>query len=210
MKYAQYGEEAHIRKFFYSKENGVCVDVGAADGIRYSNSRMLIQELGWKGILVEPNINFYNSLENLYSNADGIHLMNNAVYNKIGVMPFYEFGDSEHAQVSTLSKEFKKRVEAKHSDLGKYKDPVDIDVITLETVLSKAMAIFGNVDFLSVDCEGVDMEVIQSNNWNRYRPRLVCVEHSMPKDELNKFMESNRYEFLLSTIGNSFYKNKEI
>jgi len=201
MRYAQYGEESIILDFFGQDSTGTVVDVGAADGIRYSNSRYLI-ELGWSGVLVEPHPTYFDKINELYKDIDSVTTINAAVYSEEGEMPFYVYGRDEHAQVSTLSKEFKERVVNVHGDKFE-ENPTMVNVIRLSTVLQEA----GKVDFLSVDCEGVDMEVIKSNDWDLYRPTLVCVEHSMPKSELHEFMNSVNYTFLRETQGNTFFKD---
>ena len=200
MRYAQYGEESIILDFFGQDSKGIVVDVGAADGIRYSNSRHLI-ELGWSGVLVEPHPTYFDKINELYKDTDSVTTINAAVYSEEGEMPFYVYGRDEHAQVSTLSKEFKERVVKVHGDKFE-ENPTMVSVIRLSTVLQEA----GKVDFLSVDCEGVDMDVIRSNDWDLYRPSLVCIEHSMPKEELHEYMNSVGYTFLQATAGNSFFK----
>ena len=200
MFYSQYEEDVLIRDFFKNKEKGVLIDVGAADGIRYSNSRHFITELGWRGTLVEPHPNYFESLRSLYADSKDITLLQCAVGAEAGKAPFYLFGRDEHAQVSTLSSDFKDRVISVHGN--KYEaEPLIVDVLTLEDILSKTE----HVDFLSIDCEGIDMLVLQSNDWQLYRPKLVCVEHSMPMHELHNFMISANYNFLTSTIGNSIF-----
>ncbi len=205
MNYSQYGEEIVINNFFRNKKEGFCVDVGAADGVRFSNSRHLIESMEWTALLVEPHPTYFRQLSRLYKNNERVSLENIAVYSTSGEMPFYLYGHDEHAQVSTLSKNFKERVCDKHGD--KYeKKPILVQVRTLEKILK----VLPQVDFLSVDCEGVDMEVLKSNNWDEFRPTLVCVEHSMPKTELDSFMKSVGYVVHQRTIGNSFFIKDEI
>lgn len=204
MMYAQYGEESIILDFFGQDSKGKVVDVGAADGIRYSNSRYLINDLGWSGVLVEPHPTYFDKIKELYKDADAVTTINAAVYSEEGEMPFYVYGRDEHAQVSTLSKDFKEKVAKVHGD--KFEEhPTIVNVIKLSTILQDV----GKVDFLSIDCEGVDMEVIKSNDWDLYRPSLVCVEHSMPKEELHGYMNSVGYRFLQATVGNSFFKGEK-
>ena len=206
MYYSQYGEENVINAYFNNRSEGLCIDVGAADGIRYSNSRYLIESLGWSATLVEPHPTYYINLQKLYNNNDKIKLLNYAVYAKAGTMPFYLYGHDEHAQVSTLSDSFKEKVCVAHGD--KYEEePEIVNVVTLESILATETR--RPVDFLSIDCEGVDMEVLMSNNWEKYRPSLVCVEHSMPKHELDDYAQSISYSLLCRTAGNSFFIKKE-
>ena len=208
-KYSQGKEERIIRRFFNDMSKGTVVDVGAADGEINSNSRFLIERLGWQGVLVEPNPEFYQKLSLLYGKNENITIMNNAVYNESGTIPFYMYGEGDTMQASTLSNKFKKRVEEKHGD--KYRTPIDVSCIGLDVVLSKAKFNWqrpqNNIDFLTIDCEGVDMEVLESNNWNKHRANLVCIEKSMEKKVLNKYMAKQKYSFITESNENMFYVN---
>ena len=199
--YSQYDEETVLDSFFNKKQNGLCVEVGAADGVDNSNSRYLIESFNWSAVLVEPHPNFFDSLKSLYKNTDRITLLNMAIHTKKGAMPFYLYGRDVGAQISTLSKEFKQHSIALYGN--KYEDePIIVDVEPLESVLKN----IPKVDFLSVDCEGVDMEVLKSNDWTLYRPSLLCVEHvHLPEAELVGFMSSVGYRIYDRTPGNMFF-----
>lgn len=203
-RYSQYGEETVLDKFFQHKTNGFVVDVGAADGTRYSNSRYLIETLDWSGILVEPHPVFYQKIETLYANNNKVRHKNAAVHDVCGHMPFYVYGMNglEPAQVSTLSTTFKDKVITLYGN-GYEAQPIDVETITLQK-LFEAFEV-AECDFLSVDCEGNDINVLKSNNWGIVRPSLICVEHSMPQQELDQFMSDKRYKLYTRTIGNSFY-----
>jgi len=203
MNYSQYGEESILKSFFEEDTVGFVVDVGAADGIRYSNSRYLIEDLGWSGLLVEPHPTFFDKIKSLYEDNNTVSVLNAAVYSKEGEMPFYVYGRDEHAQVSTLSKTFKDKVTTIHGDKFEV-EPTQVRVVKLSSILEE----LDHVDFLSIDCEGVDMEVLRSNDWEKYRPSLVCVEHSMPRSTLHEYMSSVGYTFVEATEGNSFFKLK--
>lgn len=199
--YSQYGEERVLRDFFGDKTEGFVVDVGAMDGQTYSNSRDLIENKGWKGVLVECHPQFFADLEKLYKGNDDIALKNVACYNEEKVLDFYMYSEGVHASVSTVSEEFKQRVINAHGD--KFKpEAVQVQAVRLETILSECE----KVDFLSIDCEGVDMEVLESNDWTKYRPSLVCVEHSMSHEELHQFMSKINYSVYDKTAGNTFFK----
>lgn len=198
-RYSQYGEENVIDSFFKGKKNGYVVDVGAADGKTNSNSRYLIESHEWNGLLVEPHPSYFKSLTDLYENNGKVKLRNVAVFNKAGILPFFEYGSDSEGQVSTLSPEFKNKVTNMHGNL--YKDPINVNVVNLKDILIDSP----HIDFLTIDCEGVDLEVIESNDWEKYRPSLLCIEHSMPKDILDALMAKYNYKLLTRTAGNSFF-----
>jgi hypothetical protein len=115
------------------------------------------------------------------------------------------YGRDKHAQISTLSEGFRDRAAKIHGN--KYLAPVEVACKPLGIVL-KEYSCPTNIDFLSIDCEGLDMEVLQSMDWNTYNVRLVCVEHSMSKSDLHAYMNSVGYTFYEETIGNSFFEKE--
>jgi len=199
--FSQYGEERVINNFFSGKTGGLVVDVGAMDGETYSNSRDLIINYNWKAVLVEPHPDFFSALEKLYSNNDDVIIKNLACYHEEKVLDFYVYSDGKESCVSTVSSDFKERVIKAHGDKFKA-ESVKVQSVRLEKILSECE----KIDFLSIDCEGVDMEVLSSNNWSKYRPSLICIEHSMSHEELHQFMSKINYSVYDKTAGNTFFK----
>ena len=202
--YSQYNEEDFLLKYFNNKNNGILIDIGAADGKTNSNSRYLLEFLNWSGILIEPHPEYYKLLFDLYNGNNNIKLYNIGIYNKEVVLPFYRFGTVEEGQVSTFSESFKTRVEGHHDN--KYSESINIECNTIANIL-KQNNLF-DIDFMTLDCEGLDMEVLDSNEWDTFRPKLICIEHSMDKTTLSNFMSSKNYIKIHETIGNSFYETK--
>ena len=201
--YSQYGEEEILLRFFGGKRDGVVVEVGACDGLTYSNSRFLIHDLAWRGLLVEPHPEFFSTLEKIYGNDDKVSIRNVACFDEETTVDFHIFSEGIDSCGSTMSEEFKQRMIDAHGDKFK-KEPIKVQTVTLNSLLSE----YDHVDFLSVDCEGVDMKVLSSNDWSKNRPSLVCVEHSMDESELSSFIESVDYVLYDKTNGNTFFKEK--
>jgi FkbM family methyltransferase len=83
----------------------------------------------------------------------------------------------------------------------------EITVTTLAQVLSENLT-DDSIDFLSVDAEGNDLEVLKGNNWEKYRPNFVLVEANKGASEIVSFMESQNYLYLLSNGVNAFFIDK--
>jgi len=191
----QYGELAIIDKKFPPIDPSVMgasynhvVEIGAADGIDNSNSFDLLQRHNWAALLVEPHPGYFMDLIKLYNDDLRVRLANYAV---AGMTTRRRLGLDGQCSSFVHSK------------------PISIEVqcVTL-TELLDLYKIRKDFEFLSIDCEGLDMEVLASLNWHRYRPQLVCVEHSMPKSDLHAFMESVNYKFYATTLGNTFFESQ--
>lgn len=120
-------------------------------------------------------------------------------------------GDDRPGQSSTLSEKFKQYIIDRESSwegsyINRYEDtPAIVDCVTLKSVLKDTP----KVDFLSIDTEGVDMEVLKSNDWELYRPSLICSElMSMPEKDIVQFMSSVGYKTYTKTQDNIFFQKK--
>jgi len=204
---SQYNEEQIIINFFQRKKDGFLVDIGAVDGVINSNSRFLIQHLEWSGLLVEPNPETFKKLSNLYIDLnDKIKLENVAIFNEEKQnVDFHIYGDDViDSQGSTISDEFRQRVIIQTGD--KYTKTIKTQTITLKTLFA-SNNIKDEFDFLSVDCEGTDYEVLVSNDWDVYRPKLLCFEASINVDKVEDLLRDNDYVIHDRTVGNIFYKD---
>lgn len=200
--YSQYGEEQILSQFFGDKKNGFLVDIGAMDGITYSNSRYLIENNSWSGILVEPHPEYFQNLQRIYGDNHNIALLNYGCFNIETELDFYLYSTGIDGSVSTISQDFKEHITNRHGD--KYKEIIKINTMTLNNVIKDC----DHIDFLSIDVEGVDMEVLSSNDWAKNRPSLVCIEHSMDINILNEFMDNINYVKYAETGGNTFFVGK--
>jgi len=204
--YSQKGEDLIIEKYIGSKKRGYYVDVGAHNPHKYNNTKRFYEK-GWKGINIEPNPLLYKKF--VEQRKRDINL-NIGIGEKSGVADFYEL---QPDSLSTFSKkEMASKVELGYVLQKKYK----IKVVSLKNILNKISN--QKIDFISVDTEGLDLEVLKSNDWIRYRPTLVCVEtadftqeisgkNNNKKKQINNLMQANNYKELYSNGLNTIYKD---
>jgi FkbM family methyltransferase len=164
--FSQHGEDRFILEFFNKKTDGFYLDIGASHPYRISNTYLLYKN-GWAGITVEP-IPRLGALHRKWRPRD--ELMPVAVGNDTGVLKFFEMTPSV---LSTLDA----RVAADHVKDGQaviYKT-YDIEVKTIELILKNANST-KHIDFISIDIEGLDSEILSQIDLVTYKPSLVCVE----------------------------------
>jgi FkbM family methyltransferase len=86
--------------------------------------------------------------------------------------------------------------------LGQAPNEHVVTAITLSTLLDRYLKTNQEIDFLSVDVEGLDLQVLRSNDWAKYRPTLVVVESygtgaaSLTNGEVYTYMESKGYKLI--------------
>ena len=207
MKYertSQYDECAMLAVHFLERPSGYFVDIGAADGILYSNTLNFINN-NWSGILVEPCRHFITTLNENYTNHPRINIFDGAVSNFDGITEFYVWEEGKDSQISTIVYEQYESI--KNSDWwidGEFTDKYNVNVITPSSLLKKFNAP-KYIEFVDIDAEASEMNILNHWPWDEYEVELFCIEFSMGKDILNNFMKKKGYFLWLQTAGNHFY-----
>lgn len=199
--YSQHGEDLVIDKLLQHKQKGIYVDVGAYDPIRLSNTYRFYKR-GWRGINIEPNaLNFKKFLSVRKRDTN----LNCGVGTVEKDMLFYML---ENDALATFSqKEADHYIECGYSITGKERVPVR----KLATIFNKYLK-GEQIDFMSIDTQGKDMEVLRSNDWKKYRPRVICIEtfrspdHPTPEsDMIHRFLAEKGYKKHGDVRLNSFF-----
>ncbi len=148
------------------KLDGFYVDVGAYHPINSSNTYFFYLQ-GWRGINIDARPGSMTQFNTLRPRDTNLEL---GVSNRKGELPFYivEGGPS----INSFSRDFLAEV----GMLDHVRQEIKVPVWTLTDILDKYLPAGQSIDFLTVDVEGFDLNVLRSNDWSKYRPRLVVVE----------------------------------
>lgn len=145
--YAQMGEDLVVDHYLGEQQTGYYVDIGAYEPIYLSNT-YLFYKRGWKGVCVEPNALIAGEYREMRPN------------------------DTFFTEACGVG-ELKFKLSDEHSSLSK----VSTEGVSIKSrPLADYMALLPRVDLLSVDCEGMELDVLKSNDWGTYRPTMVVVE----------------------------------
>jgi FkbM family methyltransferase len=177
---------------------GKVLDIGAYDGVVFSNSRALIEK-GWSGVLIEPSpIVFSQLIQNTEAYQDRVTLVNGAVVS--GDSGFVTFYDSMGDAISGY--------DPAHLDKwdGHLKwRPFILQTINLVALLDKIGTEF---DFVTIDTEGTNMELLKAMPWSDMPTvKMVCVEYDNRAMEMVKHMEDNGF-FLVHRNGENLIFQK--
>lgn len=209
--FSQKGEDLIINKIFKNKKRGFYIDIGAYHPQINSNTKFFYDK-GWRGINIEPNparIKLF--LENRKKDIN----LNIGVGITKKKATFYELDANG---LSTFSK---KEADAMIKIGHKLKKKIKVQAYKLEDIMKKYVK--SQVDFLSVDTEGLDLEVLKSNNWKKYRPKILCVEtldfadlltstinDSSKEEMITRYLEKNGYKKYLNNGLNTIYIESRI
>jgi FkbM family methyltransferase len=164
--YSQDGEDLIIDRFLEGKSSGYYVDIGAHHPVRYSNTYLFYRR-GWCGINVDAMPGSMKSFSRVRPRDVNIEC---GVAGSAGTLEYHRFNEPA---LNTFNV-----AEAKIKNKPPYclVDKVNVEVNRLDSLLQKYLPPGQLIDFLSVDVEGLDEEVLRSNDWTRFRPRLVLAE----------------------------------
>lgn len=191
--YSQHREDLIVDKLLGYKENGFYVDVGACDPVR-SNNTMRFYKKNWSGVNIEPNS---SCLEKFASTRQGDINLNIGIGSEVSSGIFYSFLPSTR---STFSEEIANELIEKGLTL---KEKNEVEIWPLSLVFEKYGA-DKEIDLLSVDTEGYDYQVIKSNDWNRFKPSVICIE-SDGNDKAHRYLIDLGYKMVAGTSDNSIY-----
>lgn len=202
---SQTGEDLIIESLLPQKKDGFYVDIGANHPIKFNNT-FLFHNKGWSGINIEPNPS-RAWLFKLFRRND-INLSIGIGAQKSN-MDFYVF------KVNTLST-FDKKSADEYQRMGhRLKKVINIPILPLRDVLNKHCDANKEIDIMSIDTEGLDMEVLKSNDWKKFRPHFIILETleyregntgKKLNDVYDKYMSEIGYSKVADTHINTIYE----
>jgi FkbM family methyltransferase len=190
--YSQYGDDLVIDALLGCKKNGVYIDVGANDPVELSNTYRFYKR-GWRGIAVEPNPNL---CQKFTLKRPGDEVINKGIGTKSGFATFYVI--SPHS----LSSFDKKDADRNCRMFGaKITSEVDVYISPLATITAK----YKNADLMSIDVEGRELDVINSNDWSKNRPKVITMEIYYNGDLLKQMMEKLNYKLIYTNKADGIF-----
>lgn len=180
----------HISKGFY-------VDVGANHADLHSVTK-LYYDKGWQGINIEPNPILYKQLQQKRRRDINLNI---GVSDRNGKLSFRTYPNQDG--LSTFSDVIKKL----HEDDGYEYEDSDVQVKTLSSIL-KAQKVT-QIDFMKIDVEGYEVEVIQGGDWEKYRPKVVVVEATV-RHQLDPLMKKLEYRLEFFDGLNNYYVDNRL
>lgn len=184
--YSQEGEDLVLERLL-NKKVGFYVDVGAHHPFRYSNTYKLFQN-GWIGINIDASPETINLFKKHRPKDINLNL---GVSNCEGELEFYQFKDGAY---NTFSSDIAKDI--LNSNISKLNRKFLVPVKKLATILQENLPFEQTIDVMSVDVEGLDLQVLMSNDWDKFKPKIILVE--LHWKSVAEVIQSKHYEYLSS------------
>lgn len=181
MYHGQRHEDAIIEQYFPNGYIGGCIDVGATDGV-YINNTLHFEENGWYALCIEPNPQYYNQLERNRNVTLNVAVSD---YNEdFGTFTLVNLDGNEEA-ISALKLD--DRLLKAHSHFNIIIRPISCDIRTLDYCIEHYYK-YDKIDFLSIDTEGTELDVLKGFDINKWQPRLIMVENNYNDSDIEEYL----------------------
>ena len=173
--YAQVFQDLFALWHLQSKRQGTFVEVGAGDGVNLSNTYLLEKEYAWKGLLVEPNPQFHTQIETSRSAA----LDRRCVTGTTGETVTLNCTDKpEFSRIERSAPDI-------HDEAGTRNiiSQIEQTSVCLEDLLTAYGLANTPIDYVSIDIEGLELEVVSSFDLKKHGVAVATIEHNFTDAE---------------------------
>jgi len=187
--YSNWGIDLLIKDILKNqKEKGIYIDVGCHHPL-INNNTFILYKRGWRGINVDLDFNSIDMF-NYFRPKD--HNIQIALSNKIGFTDLYFFHNRSAKNTITKSR-------------GKGAKSIKrVKTDTLNNIIKNSKINTKKIDFLSIDVEGNELNVLKGLNFKKYRPKIISIEFIKPnvkefyQHDIKNIFKSDIYKFMIS------------
>lgn len=196
--YSQFKQDEYLNNaIFKNKKNGVFIDIGAYDGVLLSNSYFFEKSLGWHGICIEPMPHVYKQLcEN--RSAICIEGCINPDKKTAEFLMISGYSDMLSGIIDLYDPLHMQRVEHEVAIYNQKAEKITVACYQINDILSEND--ISHVDYLSLDTEGGEYEILTSIDYDTYTIDVLSVENNFKEERFRKFLSTKGYR-LVKNLG---------
>ena len=207
--YSQFNQDEIINTLLGNKKNGVFIDIGAYDGITFSNSYFFEKSNNWSGICFEPNPIIFKKLAEVRNST----LINGGVSIKNDKLTYKRFsGNQELEMLSGFSDFFSEeqltRIEKElDEEKSSSTEVIEVQTFSLNDLLIEKKT--SKIDYCSIDTEGGEFEILKTINFNDNYFATLSIEDNCDPQEVIDYMKSKGFYFQFIWKADLFFINKK-
>jgi hypothetical protein len=204
MSRSQLGQDLEVVRFYKNKQNGFFVEVGASDGLEFSNTHLLESQYNWKGVCFEP---IPARFEQLLKNRVNSTCYNEAVYSESGLTLTFDI-----SHVYDLLSGISDHIDAHKPKVDSSKTTIQVQTISLLEALDRANAP-SFIEYMSLDTEGSEFEILSTFNFEKYTFGLIDVEHNFiepRRTDIRNLLLSKGYVYKGENQWDDMYKHSSV
>lgn len=201
MYYSQFEQDKIVHQILNQKE-GVFLDIGASDGITFSNS-YFFEKMGWKGLCIEPRKQAFDKLTQIRNcNYENILVTN--VSETVTFQEINDYGSGLSGIVKYYHPKHNIRIlkDAKNSDKICYKAQTH----NIQDILDKYD--MKSIDYCSIDTEGSEFEIIKGIDFNKTSIKIFTIENNYNDNEIKRYLQKKGYRFEKKIVCDDLYIKK--
>jgi FkbM family methyltransferase len=187
------------------------VDIGAHDGVSFSNSYFFEEEREWTGVCFEPNPTVFELLKKNRFISRDCHLVNAGIGATPGIMPFCKCtGSTEMLSgfIDLYDVRHLQRIDNEIALNGGSRELIPVKVVRLNEHLSSIG--ISHIDYLSIDTEGGEQEILESIDFDKLSIDVISVENNYNSPRMKKFLESKGFRLHTVVSCDEIYINTQI
>lgn len=188
-------------KFFPNTNNGYFVDIGAHNGIDINNT-YYFETIGWEGICFEPIPEIFSQLKNNRKCT----VSNKAISDQKGTANFFSikgYSDMLSGLVDKYPQQHIARINREIDQYNQDFDYIEVECSTFDSEIKNT-----NIDLLSIDVEGAELDILKTIDFTKYNIKIMIVEYNYNNPELLQLLENNNFEIITQVGVDLIIKNK--
>ena len=209
MFYSQDKQDSYLEtNVFKGYKNGFYVDVGAHDGVSFNNTLYFEKNNNWTGINIEPIKSVFDKL--VINRSDNINL-NYAICNNDGETEFYcntNYTEMISGIKDTFHSKHLERLERENKKMGSTTEVIKVNTRKLETIFDENKV--SHIQYLSIDVEGAEFEVIKSINFDKVFIDVIGFENNYNDASIPiiEYLQNKNFVFFHESTLDIFMINK--
>lgn len=203
---SQLGQDKIVDEYLHGKRNGVFVDIGAYDGVTFSNTLMLERERDWTGVCIEPLPDVYAELLKNRRCICVQACIGNREEREVEFLSVHSGVVSTRMLSGVLSEYDPRhlaRVDHELNYFGGSKSVIQVPMRNLHTVLQEHG--IGNVDYLSIDTEGSELLILRSTILSAIGNPCITIENNYDDPAIDAALQSQGYRLHTPIAWDRFY-----
>lgn len=210
--YSQEGEDRVLASLLFrvrgnnQSKQGFYIDIGAHHPFRFSNTYLFYRS-GWRGLNIDAMPNSMR-LFNIFRSRD-INL-EIGIGRNVEELNFYIFNEPA---INTFDPALAKE---RNGGVWNITEIRKIPVMPLSLILEQNLPENTAIEFMTIDVEGMDLTVLQSNNWEKFRPKIILIEvygtsiDVVCRDPAFALLIENGYSFCSKTVNTLFFVDSKL
>ena len=201
--FGQHNEDEYLSTFFNENYKGVCIEIGAYDGVFLSNTYHF-ELKGWKALCIEPIELSFNKCVKNRKECINCCISDKDTEDKDFYM--FELPGNNLCAISGLIPD--QRLIDSHSHMIKNKTVCKVKVRSLTSLLDE-LQYPTDIDFISIDTENTELDVLKGIDFNKYNIKYMVIENNYNEPFCEDYLKQYGYVKINRIAVNDFYKKNE-